>query len=212
MQHEFWHQRWAAQQIGFHLDAPNPLLLAYFPALLLIPGQRVFVPLCGKTVDIQWLLAQGMHVVGAELSQIAVTALFESLSLTPAITPVGTLNHYHSPGLDIFQGDFFALQPEILGPVDAIYDRAALVALPPAMRAQYSQHLVTLTHTAPQLLISFDYDQTQLAGPPFCVNKTEVSTHYETQYCLQILAEEPLAGGLKGQCPANEQVWLLTPR
>lgn len=212
MQHEFWHQRWAAQQIGFHLESPNPLLLAHFPALLLIPGQRVLVPLCGKTVDIQWLLAQGMHVVGIELSQIAVEALFESLALTPAITQTDPFRHYHSQGLDIFQGDFFALDAERLGPVDAVYDRAALVALPPAMRAAYCRHLTALTQGAPQLLVSFDYDQSQLPGPPFCVNKEEVSTHYQADYTLQLVADEPLAGGLKGTCPAHEQVWLLSPR
>ena len=212
MHPDFWHQRWQNQQIGFHLNEVNPFLLAHFQALKLQPGQRILVPLCGKTLDIHWLLMQGLQVVGAELSALAVDALFAELNLVPEITQTGTLKHYRTAQLEVFQGDFFALDRTLLGPVDAVYDRAALIALPNEMRRQYSQHLINLTHTAPQLLISFAYDQSLVQGPPFSVSQEEVGTHYQADYQCTVLSSVFMEKGLKGQYPAEETAWLLSPR
>lgn len=211
MHHDFWHNKWQMNEIGFHLPEANPLLLDHFPALKLSPGARIFLPLCGKTLDIHWLLAQGFRVVGAELSTIAVEALFENLKLTPTLTKVGEMTRYSAANIDIFNGDFFALTADMLCAVDAVYDRAALVALPAEVRPLYAEHLVAITQLAPQLLVCFDYDQTRYAGPPFCVNAQEVSTYYRPLYHPTLLASVEVAGGLKGKCAAHEQVWLLTP-
>lgn len=212
MQHDFWHQRWQNQQIGFHQGEINPFLLAHFQALGLQAGQRIFVPLCGKSLDMHWLLAQGLEVIGAELSQLAVEAFFTELKLTPEITQSGSLRRYRTEQIEIFQGDFFALTQAQLGTVDAIYDRAALIALPDEMRKQYVQHLMSITQMAPQLLISFQYDQSLVAGPPFSVSKAEVSTHYEAYYAVAELASVYQEKGMKGQYPAEESAWLLRPR
>lgn len=212
MHHDFWHQRWQHQQIGFHLHEVNPFLLAHFQALKLQPGQRILVPLCGKTLDIHWLLAQGLQVVGVELSALAVDALFAELNLVPEITQTGTLKHYRTTQLEVFQGDFFALDHARLGKIDAVYDRAALIALPNEMRRQYSQHLINITHTAPQLLISFAYDQSLVPGPPFSVSQEEVGTHYQTDYQCTVLTSVFMEKGLKGQYPAEETAWLLSQR
>lgn len=212
MHHDFWHDKWAKKEIGFHLSAANPLLVQYLPALRLTANQRVFLPLCGKTHDIGWLRQQGYRVCGAELSETAIAELFDELGLEPEILQSGGHTLYRSEGLDMFVGDFFALTPKQLGPIDAIYDRAALVALPEAMRAQYSEHLRTLAPTAPQLLICFEYDQTLMPGPPFSVNTDEVHRHYDASYTVTALARPNVEGGLKGQCPATEPVWLLSPR
>ena len=212
MHHDFWHQRWQHQQIGFHLHEANPFLLAHFQALKLQPSQRILVPLCGKTLDIHWLLAQGLQVVGVELSAIAVDALFAELNLVPEITQTGTLKHYRTAQLEVFQGDFFALDHVRLGKIDAVYDRAALIALPNEMRMQYCQHLINLTHTAPQLLISFAYDQSLVPGPPFSVSQEEVGTHYQADYQCTVLGSFFMETGLKGQYPAEETAWLLSPR
>ncbi|HSH85626.1 MAG TPA: thiopurine S-methyltransferase [Methylophilus sp.] len=211
MQHDFWHQRWQNQQIGFHLDAVNPLLAAHFQALNLQAGQRVFIPLCGKTLDIHWLLSQGIQVAGAELNQLAVDTLFAELGVTPTITEHGSLRLYHAEHIDIFQGDFFTLDKGLLGDVDAVYDRAALIALPANMRIDYSQHLINLTASAPQLLISFHYDQSLIEGPPFNVSAEEVAAHYAQAYDIHLLADEILPTGLKGKFPAQEKLWFLNP-
>ena len=213
MDAEFWHRKWHDNEIGFHMSEANPMLLAYFHRLGLQAGQRVFLPLCGKTRDIAWLLEQGFAVVGAELSSVAVDQLFNELNIIPRVTEYEALLHYQGSGprgtkLDLFVGDVFLLSANLLGAVDALYDRAALVALPPEMRAQYAEHMLEISNRAPQLLITFDYDESQLTGPPFCVNEAEVRQLYRGM-SLQRLASEPVSGGLKGVCPAQEQVFLL---
>lgn len=209
MDTQFWHDRWASNEIGFHKSEANPLLVKYVDALSLATGSRFFLPLCGKTLDIGWLLSRGYRVAGAELSAIAIEQLFAQLGVTPTITRVGTLAHYRAPQLDLFVGDIFRVTPELLGPVDAIYDRAALVALPQDMRARYAAHLATLTAHAPQLLISFEYDQRVMEGPPFSVSEEEIRQHYGQRYDITVLASLDVPGGLKGRCPATERVYLL---
>lgn len=205
----FWHERWSANEIGFHQEQVNPLLKAYFERLALAKGARVFIPLCGKTNDIGWLLANGYAVVGAELSEMAVQALFEDLAISPVVDELADLRHYHAENIDIFVGDIFALSSELLGEVDAIYDRAALVALPAEMRKSYSQHVVAIAQGAPQLVICFEYDQALQAGPPFSISEAEIRQHYAENYQLERVITLELEGGLKGAVEANEVVWLL---
>ena len=211
MEPDFWHNKWKANEIGFHMNQANPMLLAHFQRLHLQPGQRVFVPLCGKTLDIAWLLDQGYSVVGAELSVLAIDQLFSNLDIAPEVTEYKELIHYRAPNLDIFIGDIFLLSAGLLGKVDAVYDRAALVALPADMRQSYTRHLVAITFAAPQLLITFDYDQARMPGPPFCVDAAEVRMHYESSYQIELLESAAVQGGLKGVCPAQELVMLLQP-
>lgn len=212
MEANFWHEKWAKRQIAFHQGEANPLLLDNFARLALPPGSRVFVPLCGKTRDIAWLLAQGCRVCGAELVETAVVELFDELGVTPAITPERAGRRYHAPGIDIVVGDLFALSADALGAVDAVYDRAALVALPQAMRERYAAHLIALTHAAPQLLVTYVYDQSLASGPPFSVSRDEVHRHYGDHYEVSLIASHDVVGGLKGQCPAHEDVWLMHGR
>lgn len=209
MEPEFWHQKWESNIIGFHNNEANPLLVSNFKALTLNEGSRVFLPLCGKTLDIAWLLSKGYCVVGAELSEIAVTQLFEELGLTPNKVDLGDLTCYSAEHIDIFVGDIFHLSQKILGNVDAIYDRGAFVALPKEMRDRYSAHLIDITDGASQLLISFEYDQSQLAGPPFTISNKELHQQYQGMYEITLLASEEVIGGLKGACQAIENVWLL---
>ena len=205
----FWHQRWEKNETAWHESKANTLLVTYFKELSLAKGSRVFVPLCGKTLDISWLLSHGYRVAGAELGQIAIEQLFMELGLQPEISGVGGLNQWSANNIDIFVGDIFALSRQSLGPVDAIYDRAALVAFPEEMRNRYSAHLTELTGTAPQLLICYEYDQPLLEGPPFSISKEEVKRHYQAKYDVTLLASTEVSGGLKGKCAAKESVWLL---
>lgn len=209
MDPSFWHQRWVKNEIAFHESKTNPLLVRHFAALALSRQRRVFVPLCGKTLDIGWLLSHGCRVAGAELSQIAVEQLFMELGLQPEIIQSGDLEQWSAKNLDIFVGDIFALTKKMLGPVDAIYDRAALVALPEAMRNRYTPHLLEIAGKVPQLLICYDYDQRVMGGPPFSVSNEEVKRHYAGTYDVRLLSSADLPGGLKGKCPARENVWLL---
>lgn len=208
MEEHFWQDRWKNNQIGFHNSEANPLLVRNITALRLAVGARVFVPLCGKSLDLHWLLSRGYSVAAAELSRIAVEQLFNELGVTPRVTEAGSLTRFEADGIVVFQGSIFELTPEVLGPVDAVYDRAALVALPESMRAQYAPHLMELTGRAPQLLVCFEYDQTCMDGPPFSVEEAEVRRRYEQEYSLR-LVERVSGEMLKGICPSMEAVWIL---
>jgi thiopurine S-methyltransferase len=129
---DFWHNRWENNLTGFHLDEVNPYLKANWTSLNLKAGARVFVPLCGKSLDLIWLAAQGYEVVGIELSPRAVEAFFTENNLTAEHQKIGNLEYWQAEDISLFCGDFFALTTEILGQVDAVYDRASLIALPPA--------------------------------------------------------------------------------
>ncbi len=207
MEAEFWHERWSRGEIGFHQGEVNPLLAAHFEQLALEPGSRVFIPLCGKSLDMVWLLAQGYQVVGAELSELAVRELFETLDIQPEISSVGSLKHYQGEGVDIYVGDIFDLTRGVIGQVDAVYDRAAMVALPRELRVRYSSLLLALSYAPPQLLITYEYDQSAMAGPPFSVSAEEVNQHYSYHY--QITCVESVEVLMKGKVTAIETVWLL---
>lgn len=209
MEADFWQDKWRRGEIGFHEGEANLLLTAHFPKLGLAKGDRVFLPLCGKTRDIGWLLGSGYRVAGAELSELAVNELFQELGLEPNVSKKGPLIHYRAANIDIWAGDIFDVPAEWLGPVDATYDRAALVALPAEMRKRYTAHLMRITAAAPQLLITFDYDQTLMDGPPFSVSGEEVREHYAATYQITSVERKKVEGGIRGKVFPIETAWLL---
>ena len=208
MDENFWKQRWANNEIAFHQENAHNLLVENFKNLGLEQGARILVPLCGKTLDIAWLLSKGFNVVGVELVQTAIDQLFLELGVEPEIEDLGELLHYRSNNIDIFVGDIFKLDGETLGKVDAIYDRAALVALPEFMREQYAKHLIDISQSAPQLIISMEYDQTLMDGPPFSVDSQAVDEYYSNSYNIELLNRVEMTGGFKG-FDVEETVWLL---
>ena len=209
MEPSFWHPRWQTNNIAFHQPEVHPLLVRHFPALALPAGARVFVPLCGKSLDLPWLVSQGCRVAGVELSPLAVEQFFFEQDVTPVVSVQGALRHYQAPSIDLYTGDLFDLTPEILGPVDAVYDRAALVALPLELRQRYTAQLLKLGGGAPQLLATYVYDQNQAEGPPFSVSAEEVVGHYQSRHRITQLASVAVEGGMRGKTPAREEVWLL---
>ena len=217
MEHSFWHSKWQKNEIGFHAPEGNALLVKYSSFLIgddspSSSSSRIFVPLCGKTRDIGWLLAQGCEVVGAELSEVAITQLFEELGVEPTISTSTNGKVYTKDRLTIFVGDIFKLTSSDIGDVTGVYDRAALVALPSPLREQYSAHLIAITQCAPQLIISFDYDQNEMAGPPFSVNEKTVDSLYSADYNIQRLERSVLEGGLKGKVDADNLVFALSAK
>lgn len=209
MDANFWLEKWKDNNIAFHNSEANPLLIKYVKQLSLAEGSRIFLPLCGKTLDIAWLLSQGYRVAGAELSEIAIGQLFMNLGMEPKIVEVGEIKHYSAENIDIFAGDIFDLTSRVLGSVNAVYDRAALVALPKELRHRYTDYLMKITDKAPQLIICYEYDQALMSGPPFSISDKEVRQHYQDSYVLSLAESTNLPGGLKGKCAAKENVWLL---
>jgi thiopurine S-methyltransferase len=173
---QFWHERWDRREIGFHMPRPHVALERYWNSLALPQRARVFVPLAGKSLDLLWLAERGHAVVGIELSPIAVREFAEE--------------HPGTSGVDLRCGDLFDLTPATLGPIDAIFDRASLVALPPAMRADYAAHLTRLSTPGTQtLLITMEYDQRQMRGPPHAVMPDEVHALFSAHHDITELEE-----------------------
>ncbi len=210
MDESFWHDRWRRGDIGFHAPRPHPLLQRHLATLQAGPGARLFLPLCGKSLDIHWLLAQGHQVAGIELSRAAVEQLFAELGVEPVVHRLGNLLCFEAEGISVFVGNIFDLDAITLMPVDAVYDRAALVALPGPLRRRYTRQLLDLTGGAPQLVITYEHDPAALEGPPFAVDAAELARHYEADYHLSCLERRPVEGGLGGH-PSCEAVWHLAP-
>ncbi len=208
-ENDLWLQRWKNREIGFNQDNPNAFMLKYFSSLDLRKGARVLVPLCGKSIDISWLLSQGYEVVGIELSEQAIIELFEELGVEPDVSTLGELLVYSAENITIYVGDIFKVSSEILGKIDAVYDRAALVALTTELRVAYASHLSDIASNAPQLLLCFEYDQSLMDRSPYSVDEDEVTLHYGDVYTLGLLARESIKGGFKGKLPASDVVWLL---
>jgi len=190
MDSDFWHARWQANQIGFHQNEINAHLVRYWPSLGLEPDSRVFVPLCGKTLDMVWLRDLGHSVIGSELSPIAVAAFFAENQLTPERRQETDFTRWSCDRIEILCGDFFALDPAAIGPIDALYDRAALIALPRTQRARYAARVAALLETStPGLLVTLDYDQREMDGPPFAVSGEEISSLYRDSFTIEQLEQ-----------------------
>lgn len=190
MEHQFWHEKWEENDLGFHREDYNPVLVDNWPALEIAQGSRVFVPLCGKSRDMAWLLRQGHRVLGVELSEIAARSFLEESGLQAQRDRCGPFVRYRTEQLELLCGDFFSLEPEHLSDVVAVYDRASLIALPPGQRAQYAAKMRTLLRPGMQaLLITLNYRDGQINPPPFRVFGDEVETLY-TPWCNVKLLQE----------------------
>jgi thiopurine S-methyltransferase len=188
MEPSFWHERWARAEIGFHQQDINVHLQQFWNRLELQAGQRVFVPLCGKSLDLLWLAGEGHPVTGVELSPMAVEAFFAENQLQPRRWHDGAFEVWDVDEIRILLGDFFALEPRHVADCAGVYDRASLIALPPAMRARYAGHLETMMPAgASVLLVTMEYDQSVLPGPPFAVGETEVRALYEPTHVVELL-------------------------
>ncbi len=190
MEHEFWHERWRNEQIGFHQPQGNPLLQQHWPDLGIPPESDVFVPLCGKSRDMAWLAQRGHQVVGCELSARAVEAFFREQNLEPRVETGERFTRYAAGPFTVLCGDFFQIEADDLSPATALYDRAALIAMPESMRDAYAAHLLSLLAAdAPGLLITLEYDQSRMQGPPFSVSAEEVERLFGERYGITMLAE-----------------------
>ena len=188
MQADFWLQCWREGRIGFHRKEPLPLLIKHWPDLDLPNDSRVFVPLCGKSPDIAWLVAQGYRVLGAELSPIAVEQFFDEHGLTPTrqMTPAGI--RYAAGRIEIIQGDVFALDAATLATCSAVYDRAAIVALPPDMRARYAREVYgRLPGHCRGLMVTLEYPPAEMDGPPFSIEEGEIGALFAHTWDVSVL-------------------------
>lgn len=202
---DFWHARWSSNQIGFHEGQPNRHLVQFWPGLA--AGRRVLVPLCGKSSDLAWLAAQGHQVVGVELSPVACAAFFAERGITPEQRVLGPYTSWEGEGIQLLQGDIFDLTD---ADFDAVWDRAAMIALPPAIRARYAPHVqARLREGGVGLLVTMSYDQAKKDGPPFSVPDDEVRGYYAAEQLLHLPLDEARFADVGG---ATESVWRYSSR
>ncbi|MEH6627986.1 MAG: thiopurine S-methyltransferase [Motiliproteus sp.] len=189
MRADFWHRRWKKNEIGFHQDSVNPFLVEYWSDLGLQSGTQVLVPLCGKSKDMLWLREQGHCVLGIELSELAIKDFVEENGLDMTFSQQPVFKRWSLDDLILLAGDFFSFVPSNSHPVDAIYDRAALIALPESMRNNYAQHCKKmLTKGGQLLLITLEFDQPEKDGPPFAIPQTEVEALYNQDFEIELLS------------------------
>jgi thiopurine S-methyltransferase len=198
MDANFWLERWREGHTGFHQNRVTPLLQKYWPSLSLPSGSRVLAPLCGKSLDLIWLAGQGHRVLGVELSPLAVDQFFTDNDLHPKVHDSSLGRHHVAGNIEIICGDIFALDADTLAECTGVYDRAALIALPADMRKHYAQHVyASLSNRYRGLLLTLDYRQEQMDGPPFSVHDAEVMALFGAHSDVKIidrrdiLAKEP---------------------
>lgn len=190
MEKSFWLKKWEENQIGFHVDGFNELLLAHLDSFNLQKGSNVFVPLCGKSLDLIYFAKLGHRVIGVELSEKAVNSFFAENKLSFEKKKDGIYNRYSCKEIkiDILQGDFFELDSQLIGTIDFIYDRASLIALPSEMRGNYTKIMAKITKPNSQiLLITTEYDHPELIGPPFSIKEDEVKNLYKDKFEIIVL-------------------------
>jgi thiopurine S-methyltransferase len=217
MQSTFWLERWQQNQIGFHQTEINAHLQEYWPGLGIPETGRVLVPLCGKSSDMLWLRAQGHGVLGIELSPIAVEEFFTENNLDPVVTQKGEFQRWEADGLVLLCGDFFQLKADDLINCSGVFDRASLIALPPDMRSDYARQMVSIMpKEVRMLLVTMEYVQEEMQGPPFSVHEAEVRQLYQENYEVSVLfkkdiiAENPRFDE-RGISQLVEKVYQLTP-
>ena len=216
MQHDFWLDRWQEGLIGFHQERINDYLTRHFSRTNAQMGGTVLVTLCGKSLDMLWLHEQGFRVVGVELSPLAVEAFFSENKLQPTITSHGKFQRYDADNITLLCGDFFELTIADIGDITAVYDRASLIALPLEMRPSYADHLTRLLPRGKKvLLITMEYPQEQMQGPPFAVQESEIRELYANNFeiehleSIDILADNPRFKE-RGLSELTERTYLLT--
>lgn len=229
MEPNFWQNKWQSNKVGFNQSKPNTLLMKHFSVLQLPKNSCIFVPLCGKSIDMIWLADQGYDVVGVELVELAVEQFFAENQIQPIVVKHPTtagLKYYqgrfNSQTITLWVGDIFKLTAQDLDSVDAIYDRAALVALPDdgtndSLRVRYAQHLIKLAPKAQQLLLSFglsgvdEAEYASYSGPPFLIPTQKIHDYYQHAYQLDLLeAYETQKVNSEGN-PFLNLAWHLVP-
>jgi len=193
VQPDFWLDRWRTAQIGFHQAAVDRHLKAYWPQLMVPANSPVFVPLCGKSLDLLWLRERGHSVKGVELSPVALESFLMEHGIPARRRVLVDFDVYEADGFTLFCGDYFELTPALLGSVSAVYDRAALISWTPAAREAYVRHLTSLTRPGTQtLLIAVEYPPEQMSGPPFPLTRDTIENLYAGHYSIEELGRHEI--------------------
>lgn len=218
MDAEFWHEAWTREHPAFDQKRPHRWLAEHWPARDLRTDATVFVPLCGRSIDMVWLAERGHQIIGAELSAKAIEDFFAAVDIEASRTSVDGFEVYRGGPYELWCGDLFAVPASVFATVDAVYDRASMVALPPPMRARYADFFTSvLTPSARWFLVTFSYDQSEMNGPPFSVPLDEVTERLAKHFAIETVMDESIIDAAsafreRGLTAMRESLSLLTPR
>lgn len=215
MEKEYWINKWRSNDIAFHDQNVNPDLITYIHALNLLPGDCIFIPLCGKTKDMIWLANEGFHVIGVELSEIACNEFFTEMNITPQITQKSKFIHYKHNNIELLCGDLFDLIKSDLPIIQAVYDCKALIALPSNLRKKYVNHLVSCLGTKIKILLLTSETNCKINPPPYSVDDEEIILLYGTCFNVKQLKsvyiqDIPERLIKKGYLKMKESVYLIS--
>lgn len=206
---EFWLKRWQDNDIAWHQAQIEPFLPKYFNK----KGAKVFVPLCGKSRDMLWFSEQGCDVLGVELSSSACHQFFKEAGLFYQVEKGEGFEIFSSDKIKILCGDIFDLSPTMFLGIDFVYDRAALIALPPKLRAPYSLLITEICkQTSAEVLLVGREDFLKRDGPPYDVSKEEVERLYGKELCIEVLEVAERVSSRDIHLKVLEAAYRLTPK
>jgi thiopurine S-methyltransferase len=218
MDHAFWLDRWGKADTGFHQVAAHDFLLRHWSAIGVPKGAQVLVPLCGKSNDMVWLADQGHPIIGTELAGLAVDQFFAERTRTPATVIEGAFTVKRAGPFELWCGDHLALDPAVTRRIGGVFDRAALVAMPRVMQKAYADKLAELTPSdVPVLLVTLDYDPSEMDGPPFPIPAERVDELFGSNFRISLLEKrDGLASSAnlrkRGLTALSETAWKLVRR
>ena len=218
MDHAFWLDRWEKADTGFHQEVAHDFLLRHWPALGVPSGAQVLVPLCGKSNDMVWLAEHGHTIIGTELAAMAVDQFFAARTRAPAAVTEGAFTVKRAGPFEIWCGDHLALDPAVTRRIGGVFDRAAFVAMPLVMQRAYAEKLAELTPPdVPVLLVSLDYDPSEMDGPPFPITAETIEGLFGPNFRISVLEKrDGLASSAnlrrRGLSALSETAWKLVRR
>ena len=194
-----WLERWRKGTTGWHRSDINPQLIENINQLSEARTQKIFVPLCGASLDMKYLIDQGFHVVGVELSPLAIERFFNEHNIKYKVSKLRDFDLYQGKSIDIYCGDFFKIKSNYLYDASCVYDRAALIALNPDLQKKYVGHLKEiLPNSAKILLLTMFYPQIEMEGPPYSVGDDKVEVLFsEFKEIKRISSKNERASSLK---------------
>lgn len=193
MELSYWLSRWNKGHTGFHMEKGYPGLTIYWPSLPIPSNPIVLIPLAGKSADIKWIADRAQKVICSEISTIAIEQFFENYEMEYSKTRFVSFEIYRSQNIEFWCGDFMKLPPDRIGDIDLIYDKASIVALPEKMRIPYSIKLISLTTDKTKILMHLlNYDGSEMSGPPFSVDQTEIKRLFSKKFDIHLLQKSSL--------------------
>ena len=192
MELSFWQSKWEKGQTGFHMEKVYPPLMQHIDSIPLPEDANILVPLCGKSHDLYWLRNQGYNVIGVEVSPIALKHIRDQNSEPFSHYQKGSFKIFKCSRLQLWQGDFMKLKLSWLPSIHLVYDKAALIALPPLQRVYYAHKVEQILSSGHGRLFqqTFEYEQTEMEGPPFSVPQSELEDHYGPNFNIELLMEK----------------------